>query len=159
MHKEQAAAVTRGAPKRVPVTGARDSKGPVTVLIVDDQALLRNILRNFLQDAFPDFMFLEAADGASAIEACSTHRPRLILMDVCLPDANGIELTTRVKTLLPDARVIVMSYKSGEAYVNRALAAGGWAYICKDRLPTDLIPMVADAIGRDPAKGHKRGLQ
>jgi two-component system response regulator DegU len=131
----------------------------VTVLIVDDQALLRNILRNFLRNSFPDFIFLEAADGASAIEACSTHRPRLILMDVCLPDANGIELTTRVKTLLPDARVIVMSYKSGEAYANRALAAGGWAYICKDRLPTDLIPMVADAIGRDPAKGHKRGLQ
>jgi two-component system response regulator DegU len=159
MHEEQAVAVIHGAPKRDPVTGTRDSKGPVTVLIVDDQALLREILRNFLQNSFPDFIFLEAEDGASAIEACSTHRPRLILMDVCLPDANGIELTTRVKTLLPDARVIVMSYKSGEAYVNRALAAGGWAYICKDRLPTDLIPMVADAIGRDPAKGHKRGLQ
>lgn len=133
------------------MTGSRDSKEPTTVLIVEDQALMRNILRNFLQDAFPDFNFLEAADGASAVEACGTHRPRLVLMDVCLPDANGIELTTRVKTLLPDARVIVMSYKSGEAYVKRALAAGGRAYICKDHLATDLIPMVADAIGRDPA--------
>ena len=129
------------------------------MLIVEDQPLMRNILRNFLQDAFPDFIFLEAADGAGAIEVCSTHRPQLILMDVCLPDANGIELTTRVKSLLPDARVIVMSYKSGEAYVKRALEAGGWAYICKDHLATDLVPMVADAIGRDPDKGHKRGLQ
>lgn len=129
------------------------------MLIVEDQPLMRNILRNFLQDAFPDFIFLEAADGAGAIEVCGTHRPQLILMDVCLPDADGIELTTRVKALLPDARVIVMSYKSGEAYVKRALAAGGWAYICKDRLPTDLVPLVADAIGRDPDKGHKRGFQ
>ena len=118
---------------------------------------MREILRNFLQDAFPDFIFLEAADGAGAIEACGAHRPRLILMDVCLPDANGIELTTRVKTLLSDARVIVMSYKFGEAYVKRALAAGGWAYICKDRLVTGLIPMITEAICREP--GHKRGLQ
>jgi len=136
--------------------GSTDNKEPTTVLIVEDQALMRNILRNFLQDAFPDFIFLEAADGAGAFEACSTRRPQLILMDVCLPDANGIELTTRVKSLLPDAQVIVMSYKSGEAYVKRALAAGGRAYICKDHLATDLVPMGADAIGRDPAKGHKR---
>ncbi|MDP2240848.1 MAG: response regulator transcription factor [Burkholderiales bacterium] len=129
------------------------------VLIVDDQELLRKSLRSFLQNAFPDFNLLEAADGASAIEACSTHRPQLILMDVCLPDANGIELITRVKSLLPDVRVIFISYKCGEAYVKRALAAGGWAYLCKDRLVTGLIPLVADATGRDPAKGHKRGLQ
>ncbi len=127
----------------------------MTVLIVDDQELLRKSLRSFLQNAFPDFNLLEAADGASAIEACSTHRPQLILMDVCLPDANGIELTTRVKSLLPDARVIVMSYKFGEAYAKRALAAGGWAYICKDRLVTGLIPMITEAIGREPPNGHK----
>lgn len=136
------------------MTGTRNSKEPTTVLIVEDQAQMRDSLRNFLRNSFPDFIFLEAADGAGAIEACSTHRPQLILMDVCLPDANGIELTMRVKSLLPDARVIVMSYKSGEAYVKRALEAGGWAYICKDRLPTDLVPMVADAIGRDPTRGH-----
>lgn len=141
------------------MTGSGDGKEPTTVLIVEDQALLRNSLCNFLQGAFPDVIFLEAADGAGAIAACNTHRPRLILMDVCLPDANGIELTRRVKTLLPDTQVIVMSYKSGETYVNRALAAGARAYICKDHLTTDLIPMVADAIGRDPAKGPKRSLQ
>lgn len=139
--------------------GSADNKEPTTVLIVEDQALMRHTLRHFLQDAFPDFVFLEAADGASAIEACGTHRPQLILMDVCLPDANGIELITRVKSLLPDVRVIFVSYKCGEAYVKRALAAGGWAYLCKDRLVTGLIPLVADATGRDPAKGHKRGLQ
>ena len=150
MPDDQAAAVIHGAPERNPVTGTSDSREPTTVLIVDDQALLRNSLRSFLQHAFPDCIFLEAADGASAIEACGTHRPKLILMDVCLPDANGIELTTRVKTLLPDARVIVMSYKSGKAYVKRALAAGGWAYICKDRLVTGLIPMITEAICREP---------
>lgn len=141
------------------MTGSADNRQPTTVLIVEDQALMREILRNFLQDAFPDFIFLEAADGVGAIEACSTRRPRLILMDVCLPDANGIELTTQVQALLPDVQVIVMSYKSGEVYTQRALAAGGWAYICKDHLATDLVPMVKDAIGWDRAKRYKWARQ
>ena len=156
---EQAAAVLRGALERNAMTGGTDNREPTTVLIVEDQALMREILRNFLQNSFPDFIFLEAADGAGAIKACSTHRPQLILMDVCLPDANGMELTTRGKALLPDARVIVMSYKSGEIYTQRALAAGGQAYICKDHLATDLVPMVNAPIGWDRAKRYKRARQ
>ena len=121
------------------------------MLIVEDQALMRQALRDFLQNAFPDCDFREAADGASAPEACITHRPDLVLMDKCLPDADGIDLTARFKRLYPAIQVIVISYRSGEIYVQRALAAGARAYLAKDNLATDLIPAVAAAIGIAPA--------
>lgn len=122
-----------------------------TVLIVEDQALLRRTLRDFLQEVFSICEFREAVDGASALEACELNRPDLVLMDKCLPDADGIELTARLKILYSAIHVIVVSHRSGEAYVQRALAAGARAYLVKDDLVTDLIPAVAAAIGVAPA--------
>jgi len=133
------------------MTGRADIRGQKTMLIVDDHSPLRQILRDFLQSAFPSCNFRQATDGASALEACSAYRPDLVLMDVCLPDADGIELTARLKTLYPETQVIVVSHRSGEVYVQRALAAGARAYVCKDHIVTDLIPAVAAAIGVAPA--------
>ncbi len=133
------------------MTDKTDSRGRKTVLIVDDQALLRRTMRELLQDAFPGCNFLDVADGASALDACKTYRPNLVLMDKCLPDANGIELTARLKILYPGIQVIVVSHRSGEAYVQHALAAGARAYLVKDNLTTDLISAVAAALGVSPA--------
>lgn len=133
------------------MTNKADSRGRKTVLIVEDQALLRRTMRELLQDAFPDCNFLDVADGASALEACETYRPNLVLMDKCLPDADGIELTARLKILYPGIQVIVVSHWSGEAYVQHALAAGARAYLVKDNLATDLISAVAAALSVPPA--------
>ena len=123
----------------------------MTVLIVDDHSQLRRVMREFLQKAFPGCSFQEAADGAGALEACNAYQPRLVLMDIGLPDASGIELTVRLKLLYPGIEVIVVSHKRGEVYVQHALAAGARAYVCKDDIITDLIPAVAAAIGIPPA--------
>ena len=133
------------------MTEGNGSRVRANVLIVEDEALLRRTLHDFLQDAFPDCNFMDAADGASALQACNACRPALVLMDKCLPDADGIELTARLLSLHPGIRVIVISYRSGEIYVERALAAGARAYLVKDNLTTDLIPAVAAAIGILPA--------
>lgn len=133
------------------MTNETDNRCRKTVLIVEDQALMRQTLRDFLQDAFPERIILDVADGASARETCKTHRPALVLMDKCLPDADGIELTAQLKQLYPGMQVIVMSCRSGEIYVQRALAAGARTYLVKDNLTTDLIPMVAVALGIAPA--------
>ena len=129
------------------MTDSADIGRQTTVLIVEDHSPLRQILRDFLQSAFPSCNFREAADGASEVEACNAYRPNLVLMDVCLPYADGIELTARLKTLYPEMQVIVVSHRSGEVYVQRALAAGARAYVCKDHIVTDLIPAVAAAMG------------
>lgn len=127
----------------------------VTVLIVEDHAPMRAMLGAFLQVAFPTFGILEARDGAHAIDACATHRPQLVLVDICLPDANGIELVGRLKKTMPDARFIVASYLSGAVYRDAARAAGASAYVAKDRLPTELIPAVANALSMPPAAGWR----
>src|SRR5659263_25834 len=72
------------------------------------------------------------------------------IMDKCLLDADGIELTARLKSLYPVIQVIVISYRSGEAYVQHALAADARAYVVKDDLVRDRIPAVAAAIGGPP---------
>ena len=128
-----------------------DIRGRKTVLVVEDQALLRRTICELLQSAFPDHDFLDAADGASALQACGAYRPVLVLMDKCLPDADGIELTAQLKKLYPLMQIIVVSYRSGEIYVKRALAAGARGYLVKDNLNTELIPAVAAAIGVLPA--------
>lgn len=129
------------------MTGGADFGRQKTVLIVEDHTSMRQALGEFSRNAFPDCEFREAADGQSAMEACNAYRPNLVLMDVCLPDADGIELTARLKTLYPETQVIVVSYSSGEVYVQRALAAGARAYILKDHIVTDLISAMAAAIG------------
>ena len=133
------------------MTSRADFGGQNTVLIVDDHPQLRQVMREFLQSAFPGCSFREAADGAAALEACNAFQPQLVLMDIGLPDADGIELTARLGTLYPGIRVIVVSQKRGEIYVEQALAAGARAYVCKDHLLTDLVPAVAAAIGISPA--------
>ncbi len=133
------------------MTSGADIGEQNTVLIVEDHPLLRRVMRDFLQSAFPDCSFWEAADGAGALEACHAYRPQLVLMDICLPDANGIELTARLGTLYPGVRVIVVSQMCGEDYVQQALAAGARAYVCKDHVLTDLVPAVTAAIGIPPA--------
>lgn len=133
------------------MTNKTESRGQKTVLIVEDQALLRQSLRNFLQDAFPSCNFREAEDGADALQACKACRPNLVLMDKCLPDADGIELTARLKSLYPGIQVIVVSHMSGAAYVKHALAVGARAYLVKDNLLTELVPAMAAVLGIAPA--------
>lgn len=133
------------------MTGTTLTKERTAVLIVEDQALMRYTLRNFLWSAFPGLDILEAANGARALELFTAHQPSLVLMDVRLPDANGIELARRLKALRPTLKVIVVSNYTGEPYVSDARAAGAQAYVVKDRLLTDLIPAVAVALGVAPA--------
>jgi len=116
------------------------------MLIVEDQDYMRRMLREFLQAAFPDKDIHEAGDGSSALALCFEHRPPVVLMDIGLPDANGIELTAQIKTMLPDTAVIIVSNHSGSAYTERAKAAGAFAYINKEAVHGELLPAVTAAL-------------
>lgn len=118
-----------------------------TLLIVEDQEPMRRTLRRFLRQTFADWTLVEAADGATALTACAEHRPDVVLMDIMLPDADGIALTVQVKAILPDTKVILVSYLGGETHIARALAAGGSAYVMKDKLFSDLVPAIVAVAG------------
>jgi DNA-binding NarL/FixJ family response regulator len=112
-------------------------------LIVEDQVPMRAALRDFLTLTFPRLQWLEAGDGASAMALFTERRPPLVLMDVCLPDENGIELTGRIKTMAPETVVVVMSIQSSAHLVEHALGAGAVAFISKDRIFAELAPLIA----------------
>lgn len=116
------------------------------MLIVEDQEAMRRSLREFLQSAFPEKKILEAADGATALRLCREHPPSVVLMDIGLPDANGIELTAHIKAMLPDTRVIVVSAFTGKAYADHARAAGAFAYIEKSTVYEALLPALQAAL-------------
>ena len=116
------------------------------MLIVEDQEQMRRVLREFLQSAYADAVILEAADGARGLEFCRSQRPQLVLVDISLPDANGIDLTAQIREMLPETAVIVVSQHAAPAYVDRAHAAGAFAYVKKDRAYRELLPAIKLAL-------------
>jgi DNA-binding NarL/FixJ family response regulator len=131
----------------------------IAMLIVEDQKLIRGLLRELLQASYPDATILEAADGAQALGLCSSLSPHLVLMDVGLPDANGIDVAARIKGLLPQTVVIMVSQHSAEVYVERARAAGAFAYVRKDRVYRELLPTIERALASAPAGNGQGGTR
>jgi len=127
----------------------------LAMLIVEDHDVMRRTLVEYVQSAYPDITVMEAADGAQALDQCRSRGPRLVLMDVALPDANGIELTAKIREMLPETEGIIVSQHAVEAYVDRAHAAGAFAYITKDKVYRELLPTVGRALGHAPSDpGH-----
>jgi DNA-binding NarL/FixJ family response regulator len=112
------------------------------VLIVEDQAPMRQALREFLTLSFSAWQVLEASDAAEGLAQFIEHHPRLVLMDVCLPDGNGIELTRRIKAMAPEVIVVVMSIQNAPVIVEQALGAGAAEFISKDRIFSELPPLI-----------------
>ena len=116
------------------------------MLIVEDNDQMRAALREFMRAAFPERTIHEAAACAAALAVVREHRPRLVLTDIDLPDANGIALTAAIKALFPEIHVIVVTDFDEASYVQHALSAGAFAYVTKDKIHTDLVPLARRAL-------------
>ena len=130
---------------------------PKVILIVEDQSAMRAALREFVQDALPGYVVFDARDGAQAMELGVRYRPALVLMDVRLPDADGIELAARMRAMALSPAIIIVSSFSSPIYVEHAQAAGAHAYVIKDRLRTELIPAMAAALDITSTRSPHRG--
>lgn len=117
----------------------------MTVLIVEDHAPMRAALGELLQLAYPQARIVEAGSGARALELARRHAPRLVLLDVSLPDANGIDLIPTLKALAV-ACIVVVSQHDTPAYAERALAAGASAYVTKAAVHRELMPALERAL-------------
>jgi DNA-binding NarL/FixJ family response regulator len=118
----------------------------VSVLVVDDQAMVRAGFSAIL-DAQPDIRVLgQAADGAEAIAEARSLRPDVVLMDVRMPNVNGIEATRELvnpsKGEPHVPRVLVLTTFDADDYVYDALAAGASGFLLKDALPDELVQAV-----------------
>ncbi len=125
-----------------------DAERPLTVVIADDQALVRGGFRLILKAAGIDVV-AEAADGAQAVAAARAHRPDVVLMDIRMPFMDGIEATKQILADAPasdDAgtptRIIILTTFDLDAYVYAALTAGASGFLLKDVTPEHLVAAV-----------------
>jgi len=111
----------------------------IHILLADDHTILRAGLRMML-NAQPDFEVVgEAQDGRQAIQEAQRLQPDVILMDITMPDMNGIEATRQIKKLLPETKVLILTMHEHDEYVFQALRAGASGYMLKEAADTDLI--------------------
>lgn len=118
------------------------------MLIVEDQEAMRKALREYLQAEFPGRLIREAASGSEALALCRERAPQIVLMDIGLPDIDGILLTDLIKRMLPATAVVMVSNYAGSEYLQRAAAAGADGYVSKTDITTELLPAVATALAR-----------
>lgn len=115
----------------------------IRVLVVDDQALVRRGFAMVLDHADGIEVVAEAGTGTEAIEQAATHRPDVILMDIRMPEMNGLEATERILATAAEAtRVIILTTFDPDEYVYRALQAGASGFVLKDMPPEDLVGAV-----------------
>ena len=115
---------------------------PIRILTVDDHALLREGIAA-LVNAEPDMKLVaEASNGQEAIEKFRLHRPDVTLMDLQMPELNGIEAIINIRSEFPHARIIVLTTYSGDVQVLRALRAGAQGYILKGQVRQELLETI-----------------
>ena len=112
------------------------------ILLVDDHAVVREGLASLLQRQGDLLVVAEAADGASAIRLYRQHRPDLVVLDLRLPDMDGVEVTAAIRAEFPQARLLVLSSFDGDEDIYRALKAGARAYVLKDSTREELLAAV-----------------
>ncbi|TDB84554.1 response regulator transcription factor [Actinomadura sp. KC216] len=111
----------------------------IRVLVVDDQALVRGGFAMILRVHDDIEVLAEAGTGLEAIEAARRHRPDVILMDIRMPDMDGLEATSRILTESDwDVRVLILTTFDPDEYVYRALRAGASGFVLKD-IPADQL--------------------
>jgi DNA-binding NarL/FixJ family response regulator len=116
------------------------------ILIVDDHALVRRGMAYVVKEGFPDADIVEADGAASALEIMRGDPADLALVDVRMPDLDGLELLRAMKLEWPDVPVIMLSTYENAPYVKRALSDGAAGYLLKDATPEDLGQAINVAI-------------
>ncbi|WP_420112622.1 response regulator [Pseudactinotalea sp.] len=114
----------------------------ISVLLVDDQSLLRMGFRMVLE-AEDDLQVVgEAADGATGTSMATALRPDVVLMDVRMPGTNGIDATAQITATLPDAKVLILTTFDLDEYAFAGLRAGASGFLLKDTKPAELVEAV-----------------
>jgi DNA-binding NarL/FixJ family response regulator len=118
------------------------SPSQIRVLSVDDHALIREGIAALIANQKDVRLVGEASNGREAIKQFRSHRPDITLMDLQMPEMNGIDALIAIRSEFPDARIIVLTTYPGDALCKRAMTAGAQAYILKGNVRKDLLDTI-----------------
>jgi two-component system, NarL family, response regulator NreC len=111
----------------------------IRIVLADDHVVMRNGLKLLLERQ-PNFAVAgEAVNGREAVEICEKLKPDVLVLDIAMPNLNGIEAARQIAARMPKIAIVILSMHSDESYVLRALKAGARAYLLKDSAEADLI--------------------
>jgi two-component system response regulator NreC len=114
----------------------------IRVLIADDHTIMRAGLRSLLEKEDQIEVVAEAENGRRAVQLAIEHKPDVVVMDVSMPDLNGIEATSQVLESLPEAKVIALSMHTDKRFVMGMLRAGASGYLLKDCASQELASAI-----------------
>ena len=112
---------------------------PIRVLLADDHAMLRDGIRAFLEQEEGIVVVAEAENGREAVELTSKHMPDVVLIDIGMPELNGLEAARQIHAIDPEIAVIALSVHSDERYVTGMLDAGARGYLLKTCESAELL--------------------
>jgi DNA-binding NarL/FixJ family response regulator len=135
----------------------------ISVLLVDDHALVRKGFRRMLEDDPTVAVVGEASDGTEAVRLALALRPRVVVMDCALPGISGIEAARQIREKFPEALILMLSMHSEDTLVRQALEAGTKGYILKNAMDLDLVSAIKRVAGGkmvlDPQLAKSDGLK
>ena len=114
----------------------------IRVLIVDDHAMMRSVLRDIIGGERDLVVAAEAGSGPDALESLPSAKPDVFLMDTSMPEMNGMEATRRLLQLQPDLKVLGLSLYAQTSYLEEMIAAGASGYALKTGSPWDIVKAI-----------------
>ena len=119
-----------------------DGPSPIRIMTVDDHPLLRQGIAALIKSQ-PDLALVaEACDGEEAVAQFRLHRPDVTLMDIQMPNVNGTEAISRIRSEFPEAKILVLSTYAGDVQILRAIKTGAKGYLLKGNVRTELLDAI-----------------
>ena len=119
---------------------------PIRLIIADDEMLIRTGLKIMLEASGNVEVLALAENGRAAFEACTIHRPDVVLMDIRMPESNGIEGTKLIKEAFPEVKVLIVTTFQDPEYIVEAVQNGASGYLLKDSSPDAILDGIKVAL-------------